>query len=71
MIKLLITLLSFKKLKNKYKEQYKGGILLIDELEATLHSSALRHVIAILMKYSNKYNIQIIFTTSKKIITIR
>ena len=47
--KLLITLLSFKRLKNKYEEQYKGGILLIDELEATLHSSALRHVIACLL----------------------
>lgn len=69
--KLLITLLSFKRLKNKYEEQYKGGILLIDELEATLHSSALRHVIAILMKYSNKYNIQIIFTTHSEEIVIK
>lgn len=68
--KILITLLSFRRLKEKYKEQYMGGILLIDELEATLHSSALRHVISILMKFSSKYNIQIIFTTHSEEIVI-
>ena len=69
--KLLITLLSFKRLKDKYKENFKGGILLIDELEASLHSSALRHVIAVLMKFSNRYNIQIIFTTHSEDVVIK
>lgn len=69
--KLLITLLSFKRLNDKYPDDYKGGILLIDELEAALHSSALKHVLAILMKFSGKYNIQIIFTTHSEDIVIK
>ncbi len=35
--KIILAILSFKRLKEKYKKDYKGGILLIDELDATLY----------------------------------
>ena len=37
--KLLIAVLSFKRLMEKYKDDYKGGLLLIDEIESTFHAS--------------------------------
>lgn len=50
-------------LKDIYKENYKGGILLIDELDATLHPHAQKQLIHFLSKASTDYEIQIIFTT--------
>lgn len=38
--KILISVLSFKRLMEKYPKDYKGGILLIDEVESTFHSLA-------------------------------
>lgn len=35
--RIILAVLSFKRLKDKYKKDYKGGILLIDELDATLY----------------------------------
>lgn len=61
--KLLIAILSFKRLKDKYKDEYKGGILLIDEIESTLHSLAQTRLIKRLYRYSSDYKIQFIFTT--------
>lgn len=61
--KILISVLSFKRLKEKYKEDYKGGILLIDEIESTFHSLAQTRLIKRLYKYSKEYDIQFIFTT--------
>lgn len=61
--KILSTLLSFKRIKEKYPNDYKGGILLIDELEATLHPSAIKKLLNILEKQSEKLNLQIVFTT--------
>lgn len=55
---ILTALLSFKRLDSK-----KGGILLIDELDATLFPAAQINLIKQLYSYSKKLNIQIIFTT--------
>jgi len=46
-------------LKEKFKDDYFGGILLIDELEATLYPGAQKKLIEFLNKYSAKYNIKI------------
>ena len=61
--KILIAVLSFKRLKEKYPNDYKGGILLIDEIESTFHSLAQMRLIKRLYKYSSSYKIQFIFTT--------
>lgn len=66
---ILLAVLSFKRLQEKYPNDYKGGILLIDELESTLFPSAQEKLLERLFKYASKYRIQIIFTThSEKII---
>lgn len=61
--KILIAVLSFKRLKEKYPDEYKGGILLIDEIESTFHSLAQMRLIKRLYKYAGDYKIQFIFTT--------
>lgn len=54
---------SFAKLKKEQGQNYKGGILLIDEIESTLHPSALRRLLTQLCEYSSQYLLQIIATT--------
>ena len=54
---------SFAKLKKEKGNDYKGGIILIDEIESTLHPSALRRLLMLLCEYSDKYLLQIIATT--------
>lgn len=61
--KILISVLSFKRLMDKYPSEYKGGILLIDEIESTFHSLAQMRLIKRLYKYASSYKIQFIFTT--------
>lgn len=61
--KILISVLSFKRLMDKYHDDYKGGILLIDEIESTFHSLAQTRLIKRLYKYAGDYKIQFIFTT--------
>ncbi|PCF46154.1 AAA family ATPase [Staphylococcus delphini] len=59
---ILITLLSFKKLKENYKA-YNGGIVLIDELDATLFPKSQLKLLDLLLNLAGKYSLQIIFTT--------
>lgn len=59
---LLLVLISFMRLK-KQLVGYKGGILLIDEIDAALHPYAQIKLIDLLTEFSRKYQIQIIFTT--------
>lgn len=61
--KLLLSVLSFKRLMEKYPDSYKGGILLIDEIESTFHSLAQTKLIKRLYYYASKFKIQFIFTT--------
>lgn len=61
--KILLALFSFKRLKEKYKNDYQGGILAIDELDATMYPASQTQLLQTLRKYSSKYNIQIVFTT--------
>lgn len=61
--KILLAVLSFKRLKEKYPDDYIGGILLIDEIESTFHPSAQKMLIKRIYKYAKDYKIQFIFTT--------
>lgn len=61
--KLLIAVLSFKRLMEKYKDDYKGGLLLIDEIESTFHASAQSKLIKRMYKYAKDYKIQFVYTT--------
>lgn len=61
--KIILALFSFKRLKEKYPNDYKGGILAIDELDATMFPASQKQLLSVLRKYSSKYNIQIFFTT--------
>jgi hypothetical protein len=61
--KILLAILSFKRLKDSFPEDYKGGILAIDEIDAALYSGAQLKLLEALMNFSSKLNIQIIATT--------
>lgn len=61
--KIILSVLEFNRLKKKFQDDYLSGILLIDELEATLYPGAQKKLIEFLNKYSAKYDIKIIFTT--------
>jgi len=60
---IILSILSFKKLKDKYGNQYKGGILAIDELDASFYPGSQIKLIDALFRFASDYKIQIIFTT--------
>lgn len=55
-------MLSFIRLKENWNG-YHGGLLLIDELDASIFPYAQKTLLRELNKFSNKYNVQIVFTT--------
>ncbi len=61
--KIVLALFSFKRLKEKYGKQYKGGILAIDELDSTLFPASQIKILKQLLSYASKFKIQIFFTT--------
>lgn len=60
---ILLTIASFRELKKLMKENYHGGIFLIDEMDATLHPSAQNKLFDYLKNEAKKLGIQIVFTT--------
>lgn len=66
--RIILAVLSFKRLQEKYKKDYKGGILLIDELDATVYPFSQKKLVNYLLESARKYNIQIIATTHSPII---
>lgn len=61
---ILKAILSFKKLKREQGNKFKGGLLIIDELEASLHPKAQEKMFdEILLKSAREIGIQIVFTT--------
>ncbi|GAA0548332.1 ATP-dependent nuclease [Chitinophaga japonensis] len=61
--KILLAILSFKRLKTAHGAAYRGGILVIDELDATLYPASQIKLIEALRKFSSQLNLQVIFTT--------
>lgn len=60
---ILLSVLSFKRLKDKYSDKYKGGILVIDEIDATLFPASQEELVKKLLRWCSDYDLQIIFTT--------
>lgn len=67
-VRIILAVLSFKRLKETYPRDYKGGILLIDELDATLYGFSQMQLIDYLWNAAKEYKIQIVFTTHSPII---
>ncbi len=67
-VRIILALLSFKRLKEQYPRDYKGGILLIDELDATLYGFSQSKLVEYLWKAAGDYKIQIVFTTHSPIV---
>lgn len=63
---IMMIILSFKKLKDRYESlqaPWEGGVMLIDEIDATLHPYAQYCLIDFLYKEAVSIGIQIVFTT--------
>ena len=60
---IISSLLSFQRLKNEQGNEYEGGLLLIDEIDASLYAGSQIHLIKNLYKWARDKNIQVIFTT--------
>lgn len=60
---ILAALLSFRRLKDTLGEDYHGGVLLIDELDATLFPSSQEELLEVLYKQGMELNLQVVFTT--------
>lgn len=60
---LLTAILSFQHLKKQLGKQYRGGMLLVDELDATLHAFSQDKLLELLCEVSDKLGLQIIATT--------
>ena len=61
--KIILALISFKRLKEKHDRAYTGGILAVDELDATLYPASQEKLIEVLRTFASKYDLQIFFTT--------
>lgn len=61
--KILLALFSFARLKKKYPKDYKGGILAIDELDATMYPASQKQILKELRAYASKLHLQVFFTT--------
>lgn len=60
---ILLALLSFRNLKEAKGGQWKGGILLIDEVDATLHPAAQSRLIQLFIQEARSNQLQIVLTT--------
>lgn len=60
---ILLAVLSFKKLKERMGENWQGGLLLIDEFDATLHPSSQEALFEYLLVQCEEIGIQTAFTT--------
>lgn len=63
---ILMAILSFKRLKKQYDGKnitWDGGVLLIDEIDATLHPAAKMKLLDFIYNEAKKISIQVIFTT--------
>ncbi|MWB94841.1 AAA family ATPase [Flavobacterium sp. GA093] len=60
---IISSLISFEILKEKNKDSFNGGIILIDEIDSTLYAASQCRLIDVLFRYARKLDIQIIFTT--------
>jgi hypothetical protein len=60
---ILITILSFKKLKAKLADNWCGGLLVVDELDAALHPLAQNKLVDFIYRQAEEIGLQVVFTT--------
>ncbi|WP_348943867.1 AAA family ATPase [Chitinibacter sp. FCG-7] len=60
---IITALASFNQLKREQSENYKGGILVIDEVDAGFHPRAQEKLIDLLSKKARELNLQVVITT--------
>ena len=60
---LLTAILSFRRLKKQLKDKYRGGLFLVDELDATLHAFSQDKLLELLCDVSSELGLQIIATS--------
>lgn len=60
---IILALLSFRALKESSEVEYSGGVLLIDEIDATLYPAAQKNLLKIILEQAKDLDLQIIFTT--------
>lgn len=65
---ILLAMLSFRKLKRDLESDWDGGLLLIDEIDATLHPAAQLRLVNLMVKESEKIGYQVVFTTHSTVI---
>jgi hypothetical protein len=61
--KILLAIISFYRLKEKYPNEYEGGILAIDEIDATLYPGSQVKLLELFSKLCKNANMQLIATT--------
>lgn len=61
--RIVLAVLSMIRLKNKYPNDYKGGVICIDEIESTLYPAAQEKIIEFMYDSAQKYDLQYFFTT--------
>ena len=61
--RIILAVLSMKRLQEKYPQQYKGGVICIDEIESTLYPAAQEKLIEFMYDSAQKYKLQYFFTT--------
>lgn len=61
--RIILAVLSMRRLKTKYPNEYKGGIICIDELESTLYPAAQEKLIEFMYDSAQKIDLQYFFTT--------
>ena len=60
---IISAILSFEELKSGLGDKYEGGIILIDELDATLYAGSQIQLLKVLDRVARECNLQIIFTS--------
>lgn len=60
---ILAALLSFDRAKEKLADSYRGGLLLIDELDATLFPASQEALFNLLLEKAKELEVQVVFTT--------
>lgn len=65
---ILMAVLSFKRLARDMGDSWDGGLLLIDELDATLHPAAQRKLVDLLLKEAGGSRFQVAFTTHSTVV---
>lgn len=65
---ILMAILSFKSLKRLMDDEWDGGLLLIDEIDATLHPAAQRKLVDLLLKEAGECGFQVVFTTHSTVV---